>query len=81
MANQMLIRIEETLKDRFEKIVRNEGKSMSQKVRELIEGYVNDHDIGSYIDDLWGRIGADLKKQKKTTQDIQRAIDQARSGT
>jgi len=79
MANQMLIRINPDVKDKFERIARNEGKNMTQKIRELIEDYVNDHDISSYVDDLWNRIGEDMGGKKVTPGDINRAIRKARS--
>jgi predicted DNA-binding protein len=78
MPNQMLIRIDDEVKARFEKMARSEGKSMSLKLRELIEEYVSDHDISSYIDDLWGRIGSDLKSKKIIEKDIQKAIKASR---
>jgi predicted DNA-binding protein len=79
MSDQMLIRIDETIKERFQRIARNEGKSMTQKARELIETYVEDHDISSYIDTLWDRIGTDLKKKKTGPGKIERAIRDVRS--
>ncbi|HOW82626.1 MAG TPA: ribbon-helix-helix protein, CopG family [Spirochaetota bacterium] len=79
MANQMLIRIDRDVKDKFERIARNEGKNMTQKIRELIEDYVNDNDISSYVDELWDRIGKKLDRKKVTPGDINRAIRKARS--
>lgn len=78
MPNQMLIRIETNVKERFTKIARAEGKTASQKVRELIEEYVTDRDIGPYIDDLWGRIGKKLKGKKRRRPDVGRAVKAAR---
>lgn len=33
-------------------------------VRELIEDYIKEHDISSYIDNLWDRVGKKLKGSK-----------------
>ena len=57
MTTQMIIRMDSEVKDRFNKLARVEGKTTSQMVRELIEDYIKERDIGTYIDDLWGRIG------------------------
>ena len=78
MSNQMLIRIKPDIKERLTKLARIEGKSTSQKVRELIELYVNDRDIGTYIDTLWDRIGKDLKTKKQSMTDVQKAIKETR---
>ena len=80
MEEQMLIRINSNTKDRFEKIARNEGKSMSQVVRELIDVYVSDHDIAGYMNDLWDRVGSDLAGKKVSSKDIDKAIRNVRSG-
>ena len=80
MEEQMLIRIDSNTKDRFERIARNEGKSMSQIVRELIDVYVSDHDIAAYMNDLWDRVGSDLAGKKVSSRDIDTAIRNARSG-
>jgi len=50
MATQMIIRMDPELKG---KIARAEGKNTSEMVRGLIEDYVKEHDISSYVDDLW----------------------------
>lgn len=80
MEEQMLIRINSNTKDRFERIARNEGKSMSQVVRELIDVYVSDHDIAGYMNDLWDRVGSDLEGKKVSGKDIDTAIRNVRSG-
>jgi len=74
----MLIRISPDIKERFEKLARSEGKSMSLKVRELIEEYVSDRDIGPYIDTLWDKIAKDLKLKNITPADVDSAIKESR---
>lgn len=78
MTTQMIIRIDPEVKNRFNKLVRVEGKTTSQMVRELIEEYIKERDIGVYIDDLWGRIGGKLKSKGIRQRDINRAITEAR---
>ena len=63
MNTQMIVRINPELKSKVNNLAKAEGKSVSEVVRELLEGYVRDRDIGSYIDDLWGRIGGELRSR------------------
>ena len=64
MATQIIIiRIASETKERFTKLARMEGKTPSQMVRELIEDYVKEQNVGTYIDDLWSRIGGQLRSK------------------
>lgn len=78
MTTQMIIRMDPEVKDRFNKLARVEGKTTSQMVRELIEDYIKERDIGTYVDDLWDRIGGKLKSKGVKQRDINRAIKEAR---
>jgi predicted transcriptional regulator len=80
MATQMIVRIDPNLKAKVSKFAGSEGKNVSQVVRELLEDYVKTRDIGSYVDDLWGRIGEKLKSQETGPDDIQRIIKDVRTG-
>jgi predicted transcriptional regulator len=78
MPTQMIIRIDDEVKNRLNKLARIEGKTMSEMVRELIEEYIKERDIGGYIDDLWNRTGKKLKAKGVTPETIQKAIRAAR---
>ncbi len=78
MTNQMIIRIKPDVKDKLNKLARVEGKTTSQMVRELIEEYIKERDIGAYIDDLWDRIGRKLSSRGVKLKDIKSAIKEAR---
>jgi len=78
MTMQMIIRIEPELKVRLAKLARMEGKSTSQLVRDVIEDYINERDISTYIDGLWNRIGSKLESRGIGQEDIDRAIKDAR---
>jgi predicted DNA-binding protein len=75
----MIVRLDPELKARVNNLARAEGKSVSEVVRELIEGYVRDRDISSYIDNLWERVGDKLAARRIKPQDVQRAIREARA--
>lgn len=77
MDTQMIIRLDEELKNRFAKIVRLEGKSQSVKTRELIMDYVEKNDIEGYVEDLWNRIGKKVQK-KYSLKDVPAIIAEVR---
>ena len=79
MATQMIVRIDPELKNKVSRIALSEGKNVSVIVRELLENYIKDRDIGSYIDDLWMRTGTKLKAQGVTLKDLDSAIKDVRA--
>ena len=79
MSTQMIVRINPELKNRVNSLAKAEGKSISEVVRELLEEYVKNRDIGLYIDDLWQRIGNRLVSRKIGPQEIQRVIREVRA--
>jgi predicted DNA-binding protein len=79
MTTQMIVRIDPELKTKVNNLAKAEGKSVSEVVRELLEDYVKDRDIGLYIDDLWQRIGDKLISRKVGRQEIRRAIQEVRA--
>ena len=78
MSTQMIIRIDDEVKNRLNKLARTEGKTTSEMVRELIEERIKERDIGAYIDDLWNRIGRKLKSKGVTAATINKAIKASR---
>ena len=78
MTTQMIIRIDSGMKNRLNKLARVEGKTTSQMVRELIEDYIKEKDIGVYIDNLWDRIGGKLRSKGINQRGIHRAIKESR---
>lgn len=79
MSTQMIIRLDDELKEKVNRLAKAEGKNASIIVRELLENYVRDRDISAYIDDLWSRAGAKLKTKGAKPEDIERAIRDARA--
>jgi predicted transcriptional regulator len=78
MSTQMIIRIDDEIKNRLNKLARIEGKTTSEMVRGLIEEYIKERDIASYIDNLWNRTGKKLKSRGVTPAVIEKAIRAAR---
>ena len=79
MATQMIIRVEPSLKDKVSRLAKSEGKNLSELVRELLEKYTKERDMGAYIDNLWTKIGSNLSKNNILEADIENAIKQVRS--
>ena len=81
MSTQMIVRIDPELKAKVNNLAKSEGKNISEVVRELLEDYIKDRDIGLYIDDLWKRIGAKLESRGFGPKDINRMIQEVRTKT
>ncbi len=79
MSTQMIVRVDPELKTKVNNLAKAEGKSISEVVRQLLEDYVRDRDIGSYIDDLWQRIGTKLTSRGLGPEDIQSVIQEVRA--
>ena len=76
--SQLIIRIDDDLKKKVRRFAISEGKTASQVVREMLEQYVSDRDIGGYIDDLWDRIGRKLSEKGFGLDDVSRAVSDVR---
>jgi len=79
MTSQMIIRIDPELKKRFSALAKTEGKPASEVVRELMAQYVRSRDIGTYVDDLWDRIGKDLREKGVDSTAVKSAIRRTRA--
>ena len=79
MTTQMIVRVNPDLKNKVNTLAKAEGKSVSEVVRELLEDYVKNRDIGFYVDDLWQRISDKLISRKIGPKEIQRAIQEVRA--
>jgi predicted DNA-binding protein len=75
----MVIRIDEETKERFQRVSRMEGKTASEKMRELIESYVRKADLSQVVDDLWERIGSKARKSGVSEEDVDRIIRETRT--
>ena len=79
MTTQMIVRVNPELKNKVNSLAKAEGKSVSEVVRELLEDYVKNRDIGLYIDDLWQRVGDKLSNQEIGSKEINRVIREVRA--
>jgi predicted DNA-binding protein len=79
MTTQMIIRVEPSLKNKVSNLAKSEGKSLSELVRELLENYSKERDMGAYIDNLWDSIGKKLSQENVNKSDIEEAIKLTRS--
>ena len=64
-TSQVLIKLPPNLKNKVKSIAQKEGKNFSLIVRELLENYVKEKDMESYIDELWVKIGKELDPSLK----------------
>lgn len=56
MSTTLTIRADETLREALEARARAQGKTLSGYVREILEGAVADHPVGSLAGHLRGRL-------------------------
>lgn len=79
MNTSILIRVDKDKKERFERMARRRGKTTSEVVREMMDEYVERHDMRGYLSKLISDIGEDFKKQGITQADIDRTIKEVRA--
>ncbi len=79
MSKQMIVRIDPDLKDKVNHYAKAEGKTVSMVVRELLESYVKNRDISAYIDDVWERMGAKIKKRGVSSKKVKSIIKKVRA--
>ncbi len=79
MTTQMIIRVDQGLKNKASQLAKADGKNLSELVRELLERYTRERNMSAYIDNLWEKIGNNLSKADVSEVDISEAIKQVRS--
>jgi predicted DNA-binding protein len=79
MGDQLVIRIDKKTKDKFYELARMEGKTASEKVREMVESYIRSMDISSVVDSLWERVGTKMKDRGYQGKDVVKTIRDVRS--
>ncbi len=78
MATQLVIRIDPETKEKLMKLARTEGKTASDKVREMVTEYVSQSDLSAIVDDLWARISVKVRKKGITARDVDQMIARVR---
>ncbi len=78
-ATQIIIRVDPILKNKVSQLAKAEGKNLSELVRELLEEYTKERDMGAYIDNLWDKIGQNFIQKNISEKNLEEAIKQVRS--
>ncbi|MEA2015115.1 MAG: CopG family transcriptional regulator [Actinomycetota bacterium] len=78
MKKQLIVRIDEKLKNKFSKIARIEGKTTSEKVRELVSSYTAENDFAAVVDNLWDGISEKIERSGFKPEDIDKKIKETR---
>ncbi|MHB8279171.1 MAG: CopG family transcriptional regulator [Candidatus Humimicrobiaceae bacterium] len=79
MDEKLIIRIDKNLKDNFGKLARIEGKTTSDKVRELMTDFVSENDFSKIVDNLWLRISEKIADKGFTEKNINDVIRDVRN--
>ncbi|MGA1869909.1 MAG: ribbon-helix-helix protein, CopG family [bacterium] len=53
MSTQLVIRIDPEKREKLNRISKAEGKTTSQVIREMIDNFISEHDIGGYREKLY----------------------------
>ena len=78
MKSQMVLRIDDNKKARFQRIARMEGKTASEKLREMVDNYIAKADISQAVDDIWERVGKKIGKKGFKESDVAGIISEVR---
>jgi predicted DNA-binding protein len=76
---QLTVRIDDELKDQFDKLARHEGKTTSDVVRDLVNEYVQDRDRSAFLRNLWNRMRENAEAAGMTREDVDETIARIRS--
>ncbi len=79
MQSQMIIRVNPDTKSKFQKIAMMEGKTASEKIREMMKDYIAQKDFAAAVDRVWDKITAEFKKRKIAKDDIEKAVKEVRA--
>ena len=79
MSNQLIVKMDKELKDQFQELARREGRNISEIVRNLVKDYIQERDMSAYIDQLWMKIGDEMRAKDVTPDCIVQAIRDTRA--
>ena len=79
MGSQIIIRVDNKTKEKFYRLVRMEGRTASDKVREMVENYIKKSSVEGIVDDLWRRIGTKMKGKGFREKDVQKIVRKVRA--
>ena len=78
MGVHLILRMDADLKERFRMLALRDGKTMSQKIIEMIEAYVQENDFETLVDQVWKEMGQDIKGRGYLRKDVKRRISEVR---
>ena len=78
MDKQLIVRIDKESKEKFSKIARMEGKSVSEKIREMIDEYIAENDFSAVVDSLWESISKKIHRSGFKEEDTEGVIEKVR---
>ena len=78
MTTQLVVRIDDETKEKLMRLARMEGKTGSDKVREMVNEYVTQNDLPAIVDGLWARISKKLDDRGVSEKDVEQAVKAVR---
>ena len=79
MRAQLIIRLDHATKEQFTRIARQEGKTASEKIRELLNTYIRNSDLSLLVDDIWANMGKRMRQDGVTEDEVNRVIGEVRT--
>ena len=79
MTTSLIVRMDKEKKERFDRMARRKGKTSSEVIREFVDQYIERHDMTGFLGKLMDEIGASLKRDGYTVEDVDRIIKEVRS--
>jgi len=76
--SQLTVRIDDDLKTRLQNLARQEDRSVSEVVRSLVRGYVQDRDRSAALRKLWDRMEENARAAGARPDDVAGAIETVR---
>lgn len=80
MNSQLIVRMDKSQKERFERMTRRQGQTASEVIRAMVDEYVVRHDMQGYLNKLIDEIGVTFTHENISQKDIDRSIKDVRAG-
>lgn len=81
MEEQLFVRIDKETKAAFMELARQEGKTASEVIRQMVDQYIKERDMSVYLSRLMDRMSERVQGRGYDQGDVERVIDEVRRET
>jgi len=79
MNTSLIVRIDKDKKERFERMARKQGKTVSEVIRQFVDEYTERSDMRGYLKPIWDEVSKRFERQGITQKDIDETIKEVRA--